>query len=176
MLHGVKAGTFGEHPTGEDPLDVAVEFDLIHLDERRGVRRLRGRPRVTDSRRDLERSELLRLVNGDLERPDAARHLVERREHRNRVLDLLGRGRRRGSKNAEERKQKRELPNGKARGWRVSAWSQCRTFAVEVHLPAPSNHGLGHESGVGVATDAATRLTPQAPRQPASPQLGCHGS
>ena len=90
MLHGVKAGAVGEHPTGEDPLDVAVELDLVDLDEGRGVRRLGGRPGVADPRRDLERSELLRLVDGDLERQDAARHLVERREHRNRVLDLVG--------------------------------------------------------------------------------------
>jgi hypothetical protein len=33
--------------------------------------------------------------------------------------------------------------------------------------PAPSNHGLDHESGVDVATDTATRLTPDAPRHPA---------
>jgi hypothetical protein len=90
MLHSVKAGAVGKHPTGKDPLDVAVELDLVDLDERRGVRRFRGRPRVADPRRDLERTELLRLIDGDLERPDAARHLVEGREHRNRVLDFFG--------------------------------------------------------------------------------------
>jgi hypothetical protein len=90
MLHGVKAGAIGEHPTGEDPLDVAVELDLVDLDEGRRVRRLGGRPGVTDPRRDLERAELLGLVDGDLERQDSTRYLVERREHRNRVLDLVG--------------------------------------------------------------------------------------
>jgi hypothetical protein len=33
VLHGVKAGAFGEHPAGEDALDVAVELDLINLHE-----------------------------------------------------------------------------------------------------------------------------------------------
>jgi hypothetical protein len=90
VLHGVKAGAVGEHPTGEDPLDVAVELDLVDLDEGRGVRCLGGRSGVADPRCNLERAELLGLVDGDLERQDAARHLVERREDRNRVLDLVG--------------------------------------------------------------------------------------
>jgi len=34
MLHGVKPGAVGEHPTGKDALNVAVELDLVHLDER----------------------------------------------------------------------------------------------------------------------------------------------
>jgi hypothetical protein len=33
MLHGVKAGTVGEHPAGEDALDLSVELDLVNLDE-----------------------------------------------------------------------------------------------------------------------------------------------
>jgi len=33
VLHGVKAGTVGEHPAGENTFDVAGELDLIHLDE-----------------------------------------------------------------------------------------------------------------------------------------------
>ena len=33
MLHGVKAGTVGEHPAGEDALDLSVELDLVDLDE-----------------------------------------------------------------------------------------------------------------------------------------------
>jgi len=137
MLHGVKAGAVGEHPTGKDPLDVAVELDLVDLDERRGVRRLGGRPRVADPRRDLERSELLRLVDGDLERQDAAGHLVERREHRNLVLDLFGGGRRRGGQSPEERKRKREPSNGKARGCRVSACPHATPSLLQRISPTP---------------------------------------
>jgi hypothetical protein len=33
VLNGVKARTVGEHPAGEDALDVAVELDLVDLDE-----------------------------------------------------------------------------------------------------------------------------------------------
>jgi hypothetical protein len=33
VLHGVKAGTVGEHPAGEDALDLTVELDLVDLDE-----------------------------------------------------------------------------------------------------------------------------------------------
>jgi hypothetical protein len=33
MLHGVKAGALGEHPAREDPLLLAVELHLVHLDE-----------------------------------------------------------------------------------------------------------------------------------------------
>jgi hypothetical protein len=34
MLHGVKAGTIGEHPAGKDALDLSGKPDLVHLDER----------------------------------------------------------------------------------------------------------------------------------------------
>jgi hypothetical protein len=34
VLDGVEAGAFGEHPAGEDAPDLAVERDLIDLDER----------------------------------------------------------------------------------------------------------------------------------------------
>jgi hypothetical protein len=33
MLNGVKAGTVGEHPAGEDALHVAAERHLVDLDE-----------------------------------------------------------------------------------------------------------------------------------------------
>jgi len=33
MLHGVKAGTVGEHPASEDALELSVELDLVNLDE-----------------------------------------------------------------------------------------------------------------------------------------------
>jgi len=33
VLHGVKARALGEHPAGEDALDLAVELDFVHFDE-----------------------------------------------------------------------------------------------------------------------------------------------
>lgn len=90
MLHGVKAGTVGEHPTGEDALDFAVELDLVNLDEGRGMRRLGRRPGVADPWRHFEGTELHGLIDRYFEMRDAPRHLVERRKDGDRVLDLLG--------------------------------------------------------------------------------------
>ena len=90
MLDGVKAGAFGEHPAGEDALNLAAQLDLIDLDEGCGVRRLGRRARVAHSGRHFEGAELDRLVDGDLKMRDAPGHLVERREHRDRILDRLG--------------------------------------------------------------------------------------
>jgi len=90
MLHGVKAGALGKHPAREDPLLLAVELHLVHLDERGGVRRLRGRSAVAGARRHLQRAELDRLADGDLEMRDAACHLVEGGKLGNRILDDLG--------------------------------------------------------------------------------------
>ena len=87
VLDGVKAGALGEHPAGEDALHLAGQLHLVDLDEGCGVRRLGRRTRVADPRRHFERAELDRLVHGNLEMGDAARHLVERGEHRDRVLD-----------------------------------------------------------------------------------------
>jgi hypothetical protein len=92
MLDGVKAGAFGEHPAGEDALHLARELHLVDLDEGRGIRGFGRRPRVADPRRHLQRAERDGLVHGNLEMGDAARHLVERGEHRDRVLDGFGRG------------------------------------------------------------------------------------
>jgi hypothetical protein len=83
----VKAGALGEHPAGEDALHLAGELHLVNLDEGCGVRGLGWRTAVADPRRHLERAELHRLVHGNLEMGDAARHLVECGEHRDRVLD-----------------------------------------------------------------------------------------
>jgi len=33
VLDGVKAGALGEHPAGKDPLHLAGELHLVHLDE-----------------------------------------------------------------------------------------------------------------------------------------------
>jgi hypothetical protein len=89
----VKARAFGEHPAGEDALDLARELDLIDLHEGRGVRRLGRRAGVTDPRRHLEGAELHRLIERYLQMRDAPRHLVESGEHGDRILHLLGAGR-----------------------------------------------------------------------------------
>jgi hypothetical protein len=95
----VKSRAFGEHPAGEDTLDLARELDLIHLDEGRGIRWLGRRARVADPRRNLEGTELHGVIDRYLEMGDAAGDLVEGREHGDRILDLVGagkRGRKRG--------------------------------------------------------------------------------
>jgi len=89
VLDRVKAGAFGEHPTGEDTLHLAGELDLVNLDKGCGIRRLGRRTRVTRPRRHLERAERHGLVYGNFEMGDAPRHLVERSEHRDFVLDDL---------------------------------------------------------------------------------------
>jgi len=90
VLHRVKPRAFGKHPTGENPLHLSGELDLVHLDKGGGMRRLGGRARVADPRRHLERAELDRLVNGDLKMRDTSGHLVERCEDSDRVLDRVG--------------------------------------------------------------------------------------
>ena len=87
MLHGVKSRALGEHPAGEDALDVACEFDFIYLHEGGGVRRLCRGTRIADARRHLQRAELHRLIDRDFEMRDAPRNLVEGCEHGDRVLD-----------------------------------------------------------------------------------------
>ncbi len=90
MLDGVKAGALGEHPPREDALDLAGELDLVDLDEGRGVRRFGRRRRIANPRRYLERAELDGLIDRNLEMGDAPGHLVERSEHGNIVLNLVG--------------------------------------------------------------------------------------
>jgi hypothetical protein len=90
MLNGVKAGAFRKHPAGEDPLHLPLEIDLVDLDEGGRVRRLGGGRRVAHPRRDLQRAELDRLIDRDLEMRDAPSDLIECGEHRDRVLDRIG--------------------------------------------------------------------------------------
>src|SRR5690606_4131833 len=59
-------------------------------DEHRGPLRLRGRARVADARGDLQRAELHRLVDIDVELRDPPGDLVEPRERRDGVGDGLG--------------------------------------------------------------------------------------
>ena len=111
MLNRVQSGAGSEGPAGEDALDLALQGHLLDLDEGIRVRRLRRRPRVAHPRRDLQRAELHRLVDGDIEGGDAAGNFVEAGKHGGRIGDLLrrqlgeavvrrrsrGRGRRRGA-------------------------------------------------------------------------------
>ena len=87
MLDGVKAGALGEHPAGEDTLHLARQLHLVHLDEGCGVRRLGRGTRIADTRRHFQRAERDGLIDRNFEMGDAARHLVERGEHRDWVLD-----------------------------------------------------------------------------------------
>jgi hypothetical protein len=96
VLDGVKAGALGEHPAGEDALLLAGQLGLVHFDEGCSIRRLRRRARVADARRHLERAEGDGLIDRHFEMRDAARHLVECGEHRDRILyDVRGGGGRR---------------------------------------------------------------------------------
>jgi hypothetical protein len=90
VLDGVKAGAFGEHPAGEDPLHLARQLDLVHLDEGRGVGRIGRRARVAHPWGHLQSAELDGLIYWDLQVRDTPRHLVEGGEHGNRVLDRIG--------------------------------------------------------------------------------------
>jgi hypothetical protein len=90
VLDRVKAGAFGEHPAGEDALHLARQLHLVDLDEGRGVRRLGGWTGIANPGRHLERAELHRLVDGDLQMGDAPGDLVEGGKHRNRIFDDFG--------------------------------------------------------------------------------------
>jgi hypothetical protein len=92
VLHGVKPRALGEHPAGENPLHLALEIDLVDLNEGGGVGRLGGRRRVAHPWRHFQRTELDCLINGDLEVRDAPRDLVEGGKHSDRVLDRVGIG------------------------------------------------------------------------------------
>jgi hypothetical protein len=52
--------------------------------------RLGRRPGIADARGDFEGAEFDGLTDRNFEMRDPPRHLVERREHGNRVLDLVG--------------------------------------------------------------------------------------
>ena len=85
MLDGVEARAFGKHPAGEDAPDLAVERDLVDLDEGVGLRLLFLGPRIADARRHLQCAELDRLVDIDVEGDDAAGDLVDAGELGHRV-------------------------------------------------------------------------------------------
>jgi hypothetical protein len=101
VLDGVKAGAFGEHPAGKDPLHLARELHLVDLDEGGRVGLLGRRTGIAHARRHFEGAELDRLVDGDLEMGDAPRNLVEGGEDRDRVPHDLGTDRARGERGGE---------------------------------------------------------------------------
>ena len=83
----MKSRALGEHPTGEDAPDLAVQCNFVDFDE--GVRLgLFGiRTGIANTRRHLKRAELHGFVDIDVERGDAAGDLVEPGEFRDRVGD-----------------------------------------------------------------------------------------
>src|SRR4051812_49951443 len=72
MLDRVQARAGREHPSREDALDLALQRDLVDLDERIGIGGLGRRAGVADARRHLQRAELYRLADGGIEGNDAA--------------------------------------------------------------------------------------------------------
>src|SRR5215207_6869815 len=89
VLDAVQAGARREHPARENAAVLVLEGDFIDLDEHGRVRALGLRAGVADARRQLQRPELHRLVDRDLERDDPPGDLVETGEHGRRVLDLV---------------------------------------------------------------------------------------
>jgi hypothetical protein len=158
VLHGVKARTLGEHPASEDPLDLSRQLHLVNLDEGGRVRRLGRRRRIAHSRRHLQRAELNRLVDGNLEMGNASRDLVEGGEHGDRVLDRLGQSEARRS--AGDRQANRKEHN--CRG----AWSG-NLFNSSHHSAHLVNGQFSFRSGallawslIGVRNPLALRIMP----------------
>ena len=89
MLDAVQTGAGRKHPAGENPLYLTLQRDLIDLDERIGVGGFCRRPRVASLRLDPQGTELNRLTHLSIELDDAAGDLVQTREHRLLVDDLL---------------------------------------------------------------------------------------
>ena len=117
VLDGVQAGARGEHPAGEEPLDLVGERDLVDLDEGGGLRRLRRRAGMADARRHLQRAELHRLVDQHVEGDGAAGDLVEAGELGHRIVDRRGATAAAASANAARRKNvqpARSAPSGAA--------------------------------------------------------------
>jgi hypothetical protein len=78
------------------------------------VRRLGRRARVAHARRDFQRAEFHGFVDGNFERGNAARHLVECGKHGDLVLDDLGPGRFGEPGGYRPNKKKEEGPSARA--------------------------------------------------------------
>src|SRR3954469_8147408 len=89
VLDAVQARARREHPAREDAAVLVLKRDLVDFDEDGRVRAFGLRAGVADARGQLQRAELHRFVDGDLERDDPPGDLVETGKHRGRVLDLV---------------------------------------------------------------------------------------
>ncbi len=154
MLDGVKAGTLGEHPAGEEALLLARQLHLVNLDEGYGVRLLGRWPRVANARRHLQRAELDRVVHGDFEVLDAARHLVERGEHGDLVLDLgVGGGRCGREREAQRGHRQNEALSGTGYRERLGFVHTIahRLIGLDYRSGAhPRQERVGQDWGIGV--------------------------
>ena len=124
----MQAGACRIHPAREDPLHLALQRDLVDLDEGVGVGGFRRGPRVAGVGLDAQRAELDGLADIFVEIDDAAGDLVEAGEARLLVDDLL---RRRLGDDLVARLQCRRrlrhalrltLSRGQSRQCWVSAW------------------------------------------------------
>ena len=84
----MQAGARRVHPAREDPLHLALQRDLVDLDEGVGVGGFGRRPRVAGAGLHPQRAELHGLADILVEIDDAAGDLVEPREARLLVGDL----------------------------------------------------------------------------------------
>ncbi|MBN9023987.1 MAG: leucyl/phenylalanyl-tRNA--protein transferase [Rhizobiales bacterium] len=130
VVDGVEARARGEHPAREDAPDLAVERDLVDLDEGVGQRRLGRGAAVAGPRRDLQRAELHRLVDIDVEGDDAAGDLVEPGEDGDGIGDPLGR----------RRLDLRVLRTRLERGQRGNGGEHQRRQTVAVHETILGGH------------------------------------
>src|SRR5262249_30232958 len=90
MLDGIEARAVGEHPAGEDPLLFAVEQGFVDLDERGGLWRLGGRPRIAHARGDPQGTEGGGLIERHLEPRNLGRDLIERGKDGDGIVNALG--------------------------------------------------------------------------------------
>jgi hypothetical protein len=115
MLDGVKARAFRKHPPRENSLFLARQLDFVDLDEGGRVRRLGRRTRVAHARRHLQRPEVDRVIDLDLEMRDAARDLVERGKYGDRILERFGVDNARGLKANNRKCQQDQRITGRGR-------------------------------------------------------------
>lgn len=154
MLDGIEPGACSKHPPCEDSLQFAGQQQLVDLNERGGLRRLRYWTRVTNPRRDLKRAKLLGLVDGNFERRDRCCDFVQTGKNGNRVFNLVGQRRQRQCDDATEQhetEQCAEISQGgppRAAGHnQPSNFHERRTKPVPKDQPRPEpQHLLFHRT------------------------------
>jgi len=87
----MQARTRGEHPPGENALDLSLQRHLVNFDKRIRIWRFRRRARVAHAWRHLQSAELHRLVDCDIEGNDAPGNLVEACKYGSWIGDALRR-------------------------------------------------------------------------------------